>query len=389
MTQATLQTERSPITPKLCMALELGGSRWKMIASSGGTKVTESTVAAGDVAALQAKLLAAKTRHRLAPDAAVACCYEAGRDGFWLHRELERWGVRNVVVDSSSIEVNRRARRAKTDRLDGRKLLTMLWRYVGGERTVWHVVRVPTVADEDARRLPRELDRLTKERTAHVNRVRALLTLLGLGHRVGRRTLTARAMMAQLATVTQRDGRPLPSQLRAEIEREGQRWALVDSQIRQLETQRRQCMQTDSRVAAQQARQLTRLPAIGETTAWLLAQEIFAWRGIRNRREAGALVGLTPTPYASDGSQREQGVSKAGNRHVRRVLIQVAWGWLRYQPQSALSRWFNERFGHGQGRMRRVGIVALARRLFIALWRFVDFGVVPEGAQLRPMATAA
>ena len=389
MNQATLQAELSATDPKLCVALELGGSRWKVTASSGGTKVTETSVAAGDVEGLRTKLRAAPTRHGLAADALVVCCYEAGRDGFWLHRELERWGVRNLVVDSSSIEVNRRARRAKTDRLDGRKLLTMLWRYVGGEQTVWRVVRVPTVADEDGRRLHRELDRLTKERTAHVNRVRALLTLLGLGHRVGPRTVTARMVMGQLPTLTQRDGTPLPPQLRAEIEREGHRWALVDTQIRELEGQRRQRVQTETTPAAQQARQLARLQAIGETTAWRLVQEVFAWRQIRNRREAGALVGLTPTPYASDGSQHEQGVSKAGNRHVRRVLIQIAWGWLRYQPQSALSRWFQTRFGHGQGRMRRVGIVALARRLFIALWRFVEFGVVPDGAQLRPLGTAA
>jgi transposase len=383
MTQATLQAEHSASERKLLVALELGGTRWQLTASSGGTKVTEMSVAAGDVQGLWQKIVAAKARHGLPPDAPVVSCYEAGRDGFWLHRELERGGVRTLVVDSSSIEVNRRARRAKTDRLDGRKLLAMLGRYEAGEPTVWRVVRVPTVAEEDARRLHRELARLTTERTAHVNRVRGLLALHGLAHRIGRRTVTARTVMAQLATLTQRDGTPLPPQLRAELEREGQRWALVDTQICELEAERRRRTQTEPTVAAQQVRQLTRLQAIGATTAWLLVQEIFGWRQIRNRREAGALVGLTPTPYASDGSQREQGISKAGNRHVRRVLIQVAWGWLRYQPHSALSRWFQERFGHGQGRMRRVGIVALARRLFIALWRFVDFGVVPEGAHLR------
>ena len=382
MIQATLPREHSPIGAKMCVALELGGTRWKLTASSGGTRVTETSVAAGDVEGLWQKIGAARSRHGVPAEGPVVSCYEAGRDGFWLHRELERRGGRNLVVDSSSIEVNRRARRAKTDRLDGRKLLTMLWRYEGGERTLWRVVRVPSLAEEDARRLHRELDRLTKERTAHVNRIRALLTLHGLGHRVGPRTVTARTVMAQLATLTQRDGTPLPPQLRAEIEREGQRWVLVDAQIRELETQRRQRALTDETVAARQVRQLTRLQAIGDTSAWLLTQEIFAWRQLRNRREAGALVGLTPTPYASDGSQREQGISKAGNRHVRRVLIQLAWGWLRYQPHSALSRWFQERFGRGHGRLRRLGIVALARRLFIALWRFVDCGVVPEGARL-------
>jgi transposase len=344
--------------------------------------VTETNVAAGDVEDLWQKILAAKARHGLPPDAPVVSCHEAGRDGFWLHRELERRGARNLVVDASSIEVNRRARRAKTDRLDARKLLAMLWRAEGGERGMWHVVRVPTVEDEDRRRLHRELDRLTKERTAHVNRIRGLLVLHGLGHRVGPRTVTARTVLAQLPTLTQRDGTPLPSQLRAELAREAKRWALVDAQVRELEAERRQRTQTEPTVAARQVRQLTRLAAVGETSAWVLVQEIFGWRQLRNRREAGALIGLTPTPYASDGSRREQGISKAGNAHVRRLMIQLGWGWLRYQPQSALSRWFQERFGHGKGRLRRIGIVALARRLFIALWRFVDQGVVPEGARL-------
>jgi transposase len=240
MTQAILQVEHNPIPRKLCVALELGGTRWKLVASSGGTKVTESGVAAGDVDGLWQKILAAQTRHGVPSDGIIVSCYEAGRDGFWVHRDLERRGARNLVVDSSSIEVNRRARRAKTDRLDGHKLLTMLWRYETGEASVWRVVRVPTVDEEDARRLHRELERLTKERTAHVNRVRALLVLHGVGHRVGRRTVTARTVMAQLATCTQRDGTPLPPQLRAELEREGHRWQLVDAQIRAVETQRRQ-----------------------------------------------------------------------------------------------------------------------------------------------------
>lgn len=377
MTQATLQAEHSASERTLLVALELGGTRWKLTASHGGTKITETTVAAGDVEGLWRAILAAKGRQGVPPEARVVSCYEAGRDGFWLHRELERRGGRNLVVDSSSIEVNRRARRAKTDRLDGRKLLTMLGRYAAGEVGVWRVVRVPTVEQEDARRVHRELERLTKERTGHLSRIRALLALHGV--RPGRGEGVTR-----VATFTLRDGTPLPPQLRAELEREAQRRALVEAQIREIEAQRRQRLKEDTSVAARQVRQLLRLTAIGETSSWLMAQEIFAWRQIRNRREAGALVGLTPTPYASDGSHREQGVSKAGNRHVRRVLIQISWAWLRYQPHSALSRWFQARFGHGMGRMRRVGIVALARRLFIALWRFLEWGLVPEGARLRP-----
>ena len=383
MVQAILHVEHNAIPRTLCVALELGGTRWKFVASSGGTKVTETAVRAGDVDALWQKILAAKARHGVPVDGMVVTCYEAGRDGFWLHREFDRRGVRNIVVDSSSIEVNRRARRAKTDRLDGRKLLTMLWRYETGERTLWRVVRVPSVEQEDARRVHRELERLTKERTAHVNRIRALLVLHGLGDRLVRRAVTARTVMAQVATCTQRDGTPLPSHVRAELEREGQRWELVDAQIGAVITERRRELDAGASLAARQVQQLTRLQAVGDTSAWVLAHEVLSWRHIHNRRQAGAVVGLTPTPYASDGSEREQGINKAGNRHVRRILVQLAWGWLRYQPESALSRWFQARFGAGRGRMRRVGIVALARKLFVALWRFVDFGVVPDGARLR------
>jgi len=383
MTQATLSAEHSPTEPKLCAALELGGTRWKLVASSGGTKITETNMTAGDFETLWRKLSAAKARHGLPADTQVVTCYEAGRDGFWLHRELERRGVRSLVVDSSSIEVNRRARRAKTDRLDGRKLLTMLWRYETGEPTVWRTVRVPSVQAEDGRRVHRELDRLTKERSAHIARIRALLALHGLAHAIAHHE-TAPTVLAVVATLTQRDGTPLPPHLRAELEREGQRWHLVEAQMRTIEAERRARVQTEETVPARQVRQLTRLIAVGDISAWSMVQEIFSWRQIRNRREAAALVGLTPVPYASDGSYRDQGVSKAGNRHVRRVLIQISWIWLRHQPDSALSRWFQQRFGHGTGRMRRVGIVALARRLFIALWRFVEFGEVPAGARLRP-----
>jgi transposase len=377
MTEATLQAEHSAVVRKLLVALELGGTWWKLTASSGSTKTTETNIAAGDVESLWRAIFTAKVRHGLPGDVAVVSCYEAGRDGFWLHRELERRGVRNLVVDSSSIEVNRRARRVKTDRVDGRKLLSMLARYDAGEHALWRVIRVPTEEQEDARRVHRELERLTKERTGHISRIRALLALHGL------KLAGGRAGMARAAALTRRDGTPLPPQLRAELERETKRCELVEAQLRDIEAERRQHVKANTSVAARQVRQLTRLMAIGETSAWLMAQEIFAWRQIRNRRQAGALVGLTPTPYASDGSSRDQGVSKAGNRHVRRVLIQISWTWLRYQPQSALSGWFQKRFGHGTGRMRRVGIVALARRLFIALWRFVDFGVIPDGARLR------
>src|SRR5262245_50960645 len=288
---------------------------WQLTASTGGTKITTTRLAAGDVDGLERALAAAKARHGVPPTALTVTCYEAGRDGFWLQRALERRGVRCLVVDSASIEVSRRARRAKTDRLDGLKLLAMLRRYEAGETTVWRVVRVPTVAEEAARRPHRELARLIQERTGHVSRIRALLALHGVRVHVGPR------LPRTLAALTGPDG-PLPDPLRAELDRQWQRWQLVTTQIHALEAQRREQTTAAASPAAQQVRQLLRLKGIGPTSAWLMVQEIFAWRRLRNRREAGALVGLTPTPYRSDGLRHEQGISKAGNRHVRRVLIQ-------------------------------------------------------------------
>ncbi len=377
MTRTTLPAQHSAFEATLYVAFELGGTQWKLAASRGGTKITESSVAAGDVAGILRVLQAAKRRQGLPAEAPVRGCYEAGRDGFWLYRELVGAGVDMVVVDSSSIEVNRRARRAKTDRLDARKLLSMLYRYAMGERTVWHIVRVPTVAAEDARRRHRELDRLKKERTAHLSRLRSLLALHGVAY-----GLTPGQVM-QAANLPGRDGAPLPPQLRAELARECERWALVEAQLRAVRAQPASTGEHAASLADQQIQQLTRLKGIAARSAGVLVYEIFSWRQLRNRREAGAIVGLTPTPYASDGSRREQGISKAGNRRVRGVLIQVAWTWLRHQPRSALSAWFQQRFGPASGRLRRVGIVALARRLFIALWRFVDGGLIPEGATLR------
>ena len=376
MTHATLHSEHNAMTPTLLVALELGGTGWKFAAGTGGPKITEGRVRAGDVDGLVRALTVATGRHGLPAAAALVTCYEAGRDGFWLHRALARRGICNYVVDSASIEVDRRARRLKTDRVDARKLLALLARYHTGDPRGWRVVRVPTLDEEDARRPHRERERLIQERTGHVNRIKALLALHGVRLPVGQ------DFLARLATVPLAEGLPLPPYVRAELEREWHRYALINTQLQALETQRRQRVQQEPSRAAQQVHQLTRLKGIGLTSADLMVRELFAWRELRNRREAAALVGLTPTPYCSDGSRRELGVSKAGNRHVRRVLLQISWGWVRYQPHSALTQWFHRRFGAGGPRYRRIGIVALARRLFIALWRFVTDGVIPDGATL-------
>ena len=299
-------------------------------------------------------------------------CYEAGRDGFWLHRWLIAHGIDNIVVDSASIEVNRRARRVKTDRLDGDKLLAMLIRYGAGERRVWSVVRVPTAEQEDARRAHRELGRLGQERIAHINRIRALLVLNNrrvkyVGGRLWQRWWTGHAQ-------------ELAPQVRAEIERESARLLLVKKQMDTIEAAQREAVAagTEPQVAG-----LAQLRGIGISSGWVLVKELFGWRGFRNRREVAGCLGLTPSPYASGESETEQGISKAGNRRVRTLMVELAWSWLRYQPQSELSQWFNRRFAGGGKRLRRIGIVALARRLAIALWRYLEHGLIPQGAQLK------
>jgi len=307
----------------------------------------------------------------------VGSCYEAGRDGFWLHRYLTSRGIENVVVDSSSIEVNRRLRRAKSDALDVRKLLGMLLRYHAGERAVWSVVRVPTVEEEDRRQLHRELRTLKRERIRVANRMNGLLANQGLwlppGTDVGAAAKTMRLW----------DGSPVPAALRARLEREWEHAQFLRTRILELEHERQRAIAHDRGEAIDKVRQLLRLRAVGPTGAWVYGHEFFGWRRFRNRNEVGAAAGLTSTPYQSGDERREQGISKAGSRHIRAVAIEMAWGWLRYQPRSRLSRWYQARFGRGGTRARKVGIVALARKLLIELWRVLEFGVVPEGASLK------
>jgi transposase len=306
-------------------------------------------------------------------------CYEAGSDGFWLHRYLLSVGIQNVIVDSASIEVNRRARRAKSDRLDAAKLVNMLLRYHAGERKVWSVVTAPSDAAEDRRQLHRELIELKDERTEHSNRIKGLLGSQGLALATVNEEFPAR-----LADLRRWDGTAVPAELQARLLREHERWRQVDQQIKELEKERRQRIRCDSTPHVAQVRQLLEVFGVGLNSAWLLVQELFAWRGIKNRRQLGALVGLTPTPYQSGDSQREQGISKAGNRYVRKLLIELAWAWLRWQPASVLSEWYQRRFGSGNARSRKIGIVALARKLLIALWRYLEQGEVPAGAKMGP-----
>ena len=369
-TQAVLEGKDMTIEPALYMSFELGDKAWKLTFSDGRRNPGRFAVAAGDQAAVLDCIQRAKARCGLPASVGVHSCYEAGRDGWWLHRWLKQQGIDNIVVDSSSIEVNRRARRAKSDRLDGNKLLQMLLRHRRGE-WVWSVVHEPSPQAEDERRVHRELQRLTHEHTAHCNRIRTLLVLHNLRPaQIGGKpwALWWQAHQAQV-----------PPLLRAEIERECQRLELVRQQMRAIEAQQRQELTQQPLV-----QQLSRLRAIGLCSAWVLTKELFGWRQFDNRRQLASSIGIVPTPYASGCSEREQGISKAGNKRVRWLIVELAWRWLRLQPDSELTRWFNRRFAAGSKRMRRIGIVALARRLAIALWRYVQNGEIPAGATLKP-----
>ena len=370
-TQAVLEGKDTAIEPALYMSFELGDKAWKLTFGDGRRNPGRFTVGAGDQAAVLKCIARAKVRCGLASSASVHSCYEAGRDGWWLHRWLREQGIDNIVVDSSSIEVNRHARRAKSDRLDGDKLLQMLLRHRRGER-VWSVLHEPSAQAEDERRVHREVQRLTREHTAHCNRIRALLVLHNLRPtNVGGRVWTAwwSAHQAQV-----------PPLLRAEIERECHRLELVRQQMRTIEAQRRQELAQQPLV-----KQLSRLRAIGACSAWVLTKELFGWRHFDNRRQLAGSLGLVPTPYASGDSVREQGISKQGNKRVRWLLVELSWRWLSLQPDSELTRWFNRRFAAAGKRMRRIGIVALARRLAVALWRYVRDGEIPAGATLKPL----
>ena len=372
MTRQALDVNDTSAVVYLRMALELSDGKWKVAIGDGRRAPSQHTVRAGDAPALLEVVEKANKRCGLGAEVGVVSCYEAGRDGFWLHRWLVEHGVQNVVVDSSSIEVNRRERRAKNDRLDAGKLYEMLGRYVGGEKRVWQVVRVPTLQEEDARRPHRERERLQRERNAHLNRM-CSLTLLH-NERLNR----CGDVAAQLQALEAR----LPTVLWAELQRECERLKLVEQQLRALEgaieAQVQQLIEQKGPLAA-----LLKLRSIGVRSAWVLVHELFGWRRFKNRREVAGCVGLTPTPYDSGGSRREQGISKAGNRRLRALLVELSWMWLRHQPQSELSLWFERRFAHGGKRIRRIGIVAMARRLLVALWRYVQDSVIPPGAKLK------
>jgi len=373
-------TQRST-QPTLYLAFELSNQEWKLGFTVGlGQHARQRKVTAGDTAALKQEIRLAKQRFDLPADAPVVSCYEAGRDGFWLHRFLESEHVTNLVVDSASIKVSRRGKHVKTDRLDVEKLLTMLLRYHAGESRVWSVVHVPSLAAEDHRHLHRPLLALKGERTRYVNRIKGLLVGQGIHLAVDAEFLT------RLPKLRLWDGSTLPAGLLARLQREFTCWQFVHRQILELEAERRTLLRSSQEACIEQVRQLLRLKGIGENSAWLYVMEFFGWRDFHNRREIGALAGLTPTPFQSGAADHEQGISKAGNTLIRAMAIEIAWGWWRHQPDSELSQWYQQRFGAGSTRLHKIGIVALARKLLIALWHYLESGEPPPGATLKPAA---
>jgi transposase len=361
----------------LFMALELGSKHWKLAFAVGlGHRPRTVKIAARDLPRLWDEIVRAKARFGMSTAAPVRSCYEAGRDGFWVHRALLAHGVSNVVVDPSSIAVDRRRRRVKTDRVDATALVIQLQHALAGDRRGWRELRVPSVETEADRHLQREWETVREDRKRIRNRIQGLLMTHGVMLPLTKRFLE------HLGTVSRGDGGGLPPALMTRLERE---WAALQQVEARVQVVRRARMQRVDRPhdrVAQQTRALADLRGIAANGALTLTTELFAWRGFTNGRQIGAIVGLTPTPYRSDQTVIEQGISQSGNRRVRAVSIQLAWSWVRWQPESALTRWFHARFGT-HARARRIGIVAVARKLLIALWRYLEHGVMPEGALVK------
>lgn len=379
MTAPTHPESKSVCEAMLSVAFELGKKEWKRAVTAGfGSEIVIRTILSGHLKSVARVIDDARRRFGLSATAPVVSCYEAGRDGFWIHRALVAQGIQNRVVDSASIEVNRRARRTKTDRIDARKLVMMLVRVCGGERGVWSEVRVPTIEAEAARHRSRERTTLLQERTRLRNQIGSWLQTWGCEVSARRRRTAAWWDQA-------RDGQgaALPATVQARIARTEIRLAVVAEQIEALETAQRAA--TRAAAADSPAGRLARLKGVGVMSTTVLLEEGLVWREFRNRRQIGGVLGFAPVHCQSGEAARDQGISRAGNARLQSVTIQLAWGWLRWQPQSALARWFHAHFGPRR-RARRIGIVAVARKLLIALWRYATTGLVPDGAVLKAAA---
>ncbi len=356
-TTATHHEQSTTTEATLFVAFELREKTWKLGCTTGhGQKPRERTVSARQQERVLDEIAQAKHRLGLPETAPVVSCSEAGRDGFWLHRLLQARGITNHVVDSSSIEVNRRRRRAKSDGLDVRQLLRMLIRYADGARQGWQVVKVPSVEAEDHRHLHRDLETLKQERASTTTRIQGLLRSQGI------RLMSLPKVPEQLEALRLWDGSPIPPGLRRRVLRGYAHHMFLSAQIAAVEAERRAQLQASTDACIDKERQLMQLKGMGINGAWLVVMAFFGWRAFTHRREVGGLAGVTPTPSHSGASARAQGMTKSGNRHGRWRTTAWAWSWLRLQPDRALSGWCRQRFGSGGKRLRRMGIVAVARK---------------------------
>jgi transposase len=355
------------------VAFELSKQDWKLALTTGfGSAPWVRTVTAGDLGGVHAVIEQARARFGLAALARVVSCYEAGRDGFWIHHALTQGGLSNRVVDSASIEVSRRAHRAKTDRLDALKLVLLLVRVCAGDHRAWREVRVPTPADEAARHVSRERTDLVQEQTRLINQMRSWVALYGT-------TVPASRRGRWWASLREWSGAPLPRQVQDRLARADARWRVLEDQLDEVNATQ---LAAAKAAPASALGRLVQLKGVATTSAQVLLQEGLVWRAFQNRRQIGGLLGFNPMPHQSGELSRDQHISHAGNPRLQSISIQLAWSWVHWQPDSVLSQWYRTRFGQGK-RSRRVGIVAVARRLVIALWRYVTAGVMPEGAILK------
>jgi transposase len=385
------RSQASPRPTNVCAAIELSKSRW-VVAIQVPTSETISVhkLAGGDVRSLLQLLARARSKLTAAgfDQVEIHTCYEIGYDGFWLHRLLEREGIHNHVLDSASIQVSRRGRHLKTDRLDAEALVRVLLALLRGERRVCSVVRVPTPREEDEKRLHRSRAALVRDRTRHLARIKGVLALHGVRHVEPAR----KDWVSLLKNLQTRDGRPFPPMAMAEIKRQAKLLQLVNRMLDELNEQLarrakkpRLRRRVHEKYLLPKASQLQLLSGLGTTMSTVLATELF-YRSFDNRRQLASYAGLTPTPYSSGSRERDQGISKAGNPIARHHAVELAWLWLMHQPDSAITKWFHQRVGDAKGRVRRIAIVAVARKVIVALWRFLETGLVPDGAHLRKLS---
>jgi transposase len=381
MQASTVDTLTSGHCGTIFVAIELSQKSWLMtLHSPDRDRISRHKLEGGDHAGLLALIEKVRSRaeQKLGWPLRVASCYEAGYDGFWLHRLLLAGGIMNLVFDAASIPVEQRGRRAKTDRIDGELLLRTLMAHLRGEPRVVRIVQVPSVEQEDARRASRERERLIKEQTAHTNRIKALLRLSGMAVGYPRR----RDWLRWLAQQRDWQDQPLSPHLLSEVTREHARLMLVREQLAALEQVEAAQAAPVPKAMAERRDLLQRLKALGPSFATTLTSELF-YKEFDNRRQVAAYCGLPPSPWRSGGIDREQGISKAGNPRARVKAIELAWLWLRHQPESELSRWYRNRTADAGKRARRIAIVALARKLIVALWRYLTAGLVPAGATMK------